>query len=117
MLKSIVNSLIKIPSTRLFATAPSSSVITPSSSLSNVLEKYKSPLITEPREVWLENLDTEESKRLGLLTLHPEVFADTPRIDIVQRNVHWQRMYRFVSFAHSKTRAEKRGGGKIFDWY
>jgi large subunit ribosomal protein L4 len=111
MLKNIINSIIKIPSTRLFVTAPSSSIANQSSSLSNALEKYKSPLVTEPREVWLENFDTEETQRLGLVTLHPEVFADTPRIDIVQRNVHWQRMYQFVSFAHSKTRAEKRGGG------
>lgn len=111
MLKNIINSIIKIPSTRLFVTAPSTSIVTQSSSLSNALERYKSPLITEPREVWLENLDTEETQRLGLMSLHPEVFADTPRIDIVQRNIQWQRMYQFVSFAHTKTRAEKRGGG------
>lgn len=109
MLKNIINSLVKAPSIRLFATAPSTSVVHQSSSLNNALEKYNSP---SHREVWLENFDTEEIKRLGLLTLHPEVFADTPRIDIIQRNVHWQRMYRFVSFANSKTRAEKRGGGK-----
>lgn len=111
MLKNIINSIIKIPSTRLFVTAPSSSIVNQSSSLSDALAKYKSPLVTEPREVWLENFDTEETQRLGLVALHPEVFADTPRIDIVQRNVQWQRMYQYVSFAHSKTRAEKRGGG------
>ncbi|KAL7051344.1 hypothetical protein ACKWTF_004433 [Chironomus riparius] len=112
MLKNIINSFIKIPSTRLFVTAPTASIVTQSSSLSNALERYKSPLVTEPREVWLENIDTEETQRLGLMALHPEVFADTPRIDIVQRNVHWQRLYKFVSFAHTKTRAEKRGGGR-----
>lgn len=111
MLKNIINSIIKIPNTRLFVTAPSTSIVTQSNSLSNALERFKSPLITEPREVWLENFDTEETQRLGLMSLHPEIFADTPRIDIVQRNIQWQRMYRFVSFAHTKTRAEKRGGG------
>ncbi|KOC69063.1 39S ribosomal protein L4, mitochondrial [Habropoda laboriosa] len=66
----------------------------------------------KPREVWLENLDTVERKKIGLVTLHPDVYAVSPRIDIIHQNVRWQRMYKFVSYAHTKTRAEVRGGGR-----
>lgn len=65
-----------------------------------------------PRSVWIENLDTVEEKKLGLLELSSEIFAATPRIDIVHQNIEWQRKYRFVSFAHAKTRNEVRGGGR-----
>ncbi|KAG5678726.1 hypothetical protein PVAND_008374 [Polypedilum vanderplanki] len=113
MLRNIVKTLLKVPNTRQFVTAPTSSIITQSKDrLAEQINQYNSKFLPEPREVWIENLDTEETNRLGLMKLHPEVFADTPRIDIVQRNVQWQKMYRFVSFAHSKTRAEKRGGGR-----
>ncbi|XP_046823989.1 39S ribosomal protein L4, mitochondrial [Vespa crabro] len=64
------------------------------------------------REVWLENLDTVEEKKLGLINLHAEIFAAQPRVDIIHENVKWQRLYSYVSYAHTKTRAEVRGGGK-----
>ena len=66
----------------------------------------------KPREVWLENLDTVESKKVGLVTLHPDVYGAAPRIDVIHQNVRWQKMYRFVSYANTKTRAEVRGGGR-----
>ncbi|KYN05477.1 39S ribosomal protein L4, mitochondrial [Cyphomyrmex costatus] len=66
----------------------------------------------KPRQVWLENLNTVEEKKLGLVTLHPHIYAAAPRIDIIHQNVRWQRMYRWVSYAHTKTRAEVRGGGR-----
>ncbi|OAD62407.1 39S ribosomal protein L4, mitochondrial [Eufriesea mexicana] len=69
-------------------------------------------LYQKPREVWLENLDTVQRKKLGLVILHPHVYATSPRIDIIHQNVRWQRIYRFVSYAHTKTRAEVRGGGR-----
>ncbi|XP_053677552.1 39S ribosomal protein L4, mitochondrial [Anopheles nili] len=65
-----------------------------------------------PREVWLENMDTLESKNIGIIELDNSVFGAPPRIDIVHQNVEWQRKYRFVSFSHSKTRNEVRGGGR-----
>ncbi|KAJ8683669.1 hypothetical protein QAD02_019461 [Eretmocerus hayati] len=65
-----------------------------------------------PRQVWLENLDSVQEKKLGLVTLHPEIFAAQPRIDIIHENVRWQRLYRFVSYAHTKVRSEVSGGGR-----
>lgn len=109
MLKNIFNSILRVPHVRFCASlAPSSSIINPSHSKPIT----DSPFVSKPREVWLENFDTEDVQRLGILTLNPQIFADTPRIDIIYRNVQWQKMYRFVSFAHSKTRAECRGGGE-----
>lgn len=68
--------------------------------------------IRQPRQVWVENFDTPESKKLEILELHPEVFAAQPRIDIIHQNVEWQRKYRYVSLAHAKLRFEIRGGGR-----
>lgn len=77
------------------------------------------PLVTEfqpkyqsARQVWIENLDTIGEQKLGLIELHPDIFATTPRIDVIHQNIEWQRKYRFVSFAHTKKRSEVRGGGR-----
>jgi len=64
------------------------------------------------RQAWIENLDSIERRNVGLIELHPDVFAATPRIDILHQNVHWQRMYRYVSFAHTRKRSEMPGGGR-----
>ncbi|XP_022902494.2 large ribosomal subunit protein uL4m [Onthophagus taurus] len=66
----------------------------------------------KPRQVWLESLETIDDKKLGIIELHPEIFACNPRIDIIHQNVRWQRLYRFVSYAHTKVRSEVRGGGR-----
>ncbi|XP_033225294.1 39S ribosomal protein L4, mitochondrial [Belonocnema kinseyi] len=65
-----------------------------------------------PRQVWLDTLKTIPDKKLGIVFLHPDIFAAQPRLDIIHENIRWQRMYKFVSFANTKTRAENRGGGK-----
>ncbi|GBP20436.1 39S ribosomal protein L4, mitochondrial [Eumeta japonica] len=70
------------------------------------------PQYMKPREVWIENMDTIDEKKMGLIELHPDVFAASPRIDIIHRNMIWQSKYRWVSWAHTKTRAEVRGGGR-----
>ncbi|EDW77844.1 uncharacterized protein Dwil_GK24328 [Drosophila willistoni] len=64
------------------------------------------------RQAWIENTDTVAERKVGLIELHPDVFAAQPRVDIIQENVEWQRKYRYVSMAHAKTRAEVRGGGR-----
>ncbi|RZC42532.1 39S ribosomal protein L4, mitochondrial [Asbolus verrucosus] len=70
------------------------------------------PKYQKPRQVWLENFDTIEEKKLGILELHPEIFGANPRIDIIFDNVRWQTLYRYVSYAHTKSRFEVRGGGR-----
>ncbi|KAF6198539.1 hypothetical protein GE061_008287 [Apolygus lucorum] len=65
-----------------------------------------------PRQAWVESFDTLEEKKLGLIDLHPSIFGEMPRIDVIQDNVKWQRYYKFVSFAHTKVRAEVHGGGR-----
>lgn len=77
------------------------------------------PLVTEfppkyqkPRQLWIENFDTIEEEKLGLIELHPEIFGTAPRIDVIHQNVEWQRKYRYVSFANTKVRSEVRGGGR-----
>lgn len=65
-----------------------------------------------PREAWIENLNTIDEQKLGIISLHPDVFGAMPRIDLIHQNVTWQRKYRYVSFAHTKVRSEVRGGGR-----
>ncbi|XP_049281254.1 39S ribosomal protein L4, mitochondrial [Anopheles funestus] len=65
-----------------------------------------------PRAVWLENMDSLEPQHTGIMELDSSIFGAAPRIDIVHQNIEWQRKYRFVSFAHTKTRNEVRGGGR-----
>lgn len=64
------------------------------------------------RQAWIENTDAVSERKVGLIELHPDVFASQPRVDVIQENVEWQRKYRYVSMAHAKTRAEVRGGGR-----
>lgn len=70
------------------------------------------PKYRKPRQAWLENIDTIDERKLGIIDLHPEIFGDNPRIDIIYDNVKWQQKYRYVSFAHAKARFECRGGGR-----
>lgn len=65
-----------------------------------------------PRQSWVSNLDTIEEEKLGLVDLHPDVFAYTPRIDVIHENIRWQRLYRHVDYANTKVRTEVRGGGR-----
>nr|BAN21196.1 mitochondrial ribosomal protein L4 [Riptortus pedestris] len=93
-------------------------------SLSLPVESEKSiPLITSrelkhlqpyepPRQAWLENLNSVEEKKLGIIDLHPDVFGVMPRIDIIHENVKWQSLYKRVSYANTKVRSEVRGGGR-----
>ncbi|XP_071963639.1 large ribosomal subunit protein uL4m-like [Antedon mediterranea] len=69
------------------------------------------PLIETP-QTWIETLNTVQDTKLGLVDLHPDVFATEPRLDILHQNVRWQQSYKRISFAKAKSRAEKRGGGR-----
>uniref|UniRef100_A0A1A9WUF9 Large ribosomal subunit protein uL4m n=1 Tax=Glossina brevipalpis TaxID=37001 RepID=A0A1A9WUF9_9MUSC len=76
------------------------------------LDVYQPVQLNACRQVWIENIDDVQERKLGIIELHPDVFAAQPRVDVIQENIEWQRKYRFVSFAHTKTRAEVRGGGR-----
>ncbi|KAL0880711.1 hypothetical protein ABMA27_001926 [Loxostege sticticalis] len=99
--------------TRVYSSVTNSVATVSNSSLDVTKKEWMfPPAYTKPREVWIENMDSVEEKKLGLFELHPTVFASVPRIDLIHRNVTWQRKYRWISWAHTKTRAEVRGGGK-----
>lgn len=80
--------------------------------LSVVKYPNENSFFQKPRQAWIENINDTAEKKLGIITLNPAVFAAAPRIDIIHQNVRWQRLYRWVSFAHTKSRAERRGGGR-----
>ncbi|GAV07576.1 hypothetical protein RvY_17395 [Ramazzottius varieornatus] len=64
------------------------------------------------REAWVESLETIEDKKVGLVPLHPEVFAEFPRIDVIHTNIKWQTLYKHVDYSFARTRAEMPGGGR-----
>lgn len=101
------------PQIRVYSSNVAAATSAASKSLSITKKEWAfQPEYTKPREVWIENLDTIEEQKLGLFELHPSVYAAPPRLDIINQNITWQRKIRFVSWAHTKTRAEVRGGGK-----
>ncbi|XP_039952090.1 39S ribosomal protein L4, mitochondrial [Bactrocera tryoni] len=116
---------ILIPNLRKTASRATHDVVKESSSEVAVSKTTTPPLILplnwpqyEPmnravsRQVWIENIDDVPERKVGIIELHPDVFATQPRVDVIQENIEWQRKYRYVSFAHTKTRAEVRGGGR-----
>lgn len=100
-----------LPSRKLSNLAASAKTLTENVSdklaLVRAVDRYQ-----EPRQIWVENLNTIETRNVTMKELHPDVFAAPPRIDIIHQNIKWQRNYRYVSFAHAKLRFEVRGGGR-----
>lgn len=105
MFKSLISTVFQNVVARNYCTK-SAPVIVP------VINKFLEQTNQVARQVWIENVDTMEVQRKGLMELHPDVFAAQPRIDIIHRNVAWQQKYKRVSFAWAKNRAEKKGGGR-----
>lgn len=79
-----------------------------------VLRECKVPVPSHlsPKPVWLETLKDPAAQQLGLVHLHPDVFTVPPRIDILHQVITWQKNFKRISYAKTKTRAEVRGGGK-----
>ncbi|XP_071834238.1 large ribosomal subunit protein uL4m-like isoform X2 [Apostichopus japonicus] len=69
------------------------------------------PHLQKP-QAWLESLETRESKKLAIVDLHPDVFGTFPRLDILHRNIEWQKVYKIIDVRKEKTRAECSGGGR-----
>jgi len=69
----------------------------------------------KPKQAWLETLKCQEDRKLGLIDLHPDIFSAFPRIDLIQRNLNWQGIYRFVDWRKITTRPEvKRTSKKMW---
>ncbi|KAH8376185.1 hypothetical protein KR200_011299 [Drosophila serrata] len=94
------------------ATAPLTQKSTPLILPQDYTASYSPVSRNTARQAWIENTDAVAEHKVGLIELHPDVFAAQPRVDIIQENLEWQRKYRYVSMAHTKTRAEVRGGGR-----
>ncbi|KAM9312684.1 large ribosomal subunit protein uL4m [Gastrophryne carolinensis] len=79
-----------------------------------VLRSCKMPVPSHltPKAVWLESLIHPDQEPQGLVHLHPDVFDVPPRIDVIHQVVTWQRNFKRISYAKTKTRAEVRGGGR-----
>ncbi|EHB03344.1 39S ribosomal protein L4, mitochondrial [Heterocephalus glaber] len=70
------------------------------------------PAHRRPVQAWVESLRGYEQERVGLAELHPDVFATAPRVDVLHQVAIWQRNFKRISYAKTKTRAEVRGGGR-----
>ncbi|KAM9687616.1 large ribosomal subunit protein uL4m [Trichechus inunguis] len=70
------------------------------------------PAHRRPMQAWVESLRGFDQERVGLAELHPDVFATAPRLDILHQVAIWQKNFRRISYAKTKTRAEVQGGGR-----
>nr|XP_014342330.1 PREDICTED: 39S ribosomal protein L4, mitochondrial isoform X2 [Latimeria chalumnae] len=86
----------------------------PSDCSSPVLRKcgIAIPSYLAARQAWLESFRKYDDEQLGLIDLHPDVFAVPPRVDILHEVAIWQKNFKRISYAKVKTRAEVRGGGR-----
>jgi large subunit ribosomal protein L4 len=68
----------------------------------------------KPQESWVQSLNSIQGERLKIKSLHQDVFAVYPRIDIIHENVKWQRSYSRIDYNHVKNVKEMihyYGGG------
>ncbi|XP_053825552.1 39S ribosomal protein L4, mitochondrial isoform X2 [Vidua macroura] len=79
-----------------------------------VLRSCRVPVVPplSPVQAWVGSLRHPEDTLRGLADLHPDVFAVTPRLDILHAVATWQRNYKRISHARVRSRAEVRGGGR-----
>lgn len=67
----------------------------------------------QPRQAWLETLSTVEDHKLGMLDLHPDIFAVHPRLDILYHNLRWQEFYKKIDYNWTPSRGDLDvSGGK-----
>jgi len=97
--------------TRLEGDIPPSPPRPPLPLMTNRKVKF-SPKNRPLKQAWLETLSTVEDEKLGIVDLHPDIFATFPRIDILWWNIHWQSMYRKIRYDFANSRAEMKGGGR-----
>lgn len=66
----------------------------------------------QPCQAWVENLETTEEKHFGLVNLHPQIFGQIPRLDLVTLNIEWQKKYKWVSYENTKVTNEVERTGR-----
>ncbi|KAG9266557.1 39S ribosomal protein L4, mitochondrial isoform X1 [Astyanax mexicanus] len=93
---------------------PREKKVLPSSSDLPVLRRCEEniPAHLSPVQTWLHSLESQDSEPLGIVDLHPDVFAVPVRLDILHAVEVWQRNFKRISYAKVKSRAEVSGGGK-----
>nr|KAF6481146.1 mitochondrial ribosomal protein L4 [Molossus molossus] len=74
--------------------------------------EFPVPAHRRPVQAWVESLRDFEQERVGLAELHPDIFSTVPRLDILHQVAIWQKNFKRISYAKTKTRAEVRGGGR-----
>ncbi|XP_065314470.1 large ribosomal subunit protein uL4m-like isoform X2 [Gordionus sp. m RMFG-2023] len=79
----------------------------------HVLRELKFPnLYTKPRQAWIQTLKSIEDQKLGIIDLHPDIFATIPRLDLIKINTNWQENYRNISFKNALAIHEVPGSFK-----
>ena len=48
------------------------------------------------RQAWVETMDTINGELVGMVDLHPRIFAYSPHMSIIHQNVEWQLKYQKV---------------------
>lgn len=76
----------------------------------NPVPIHKSPVIK-----WADSLSNLEPTFEEVVCLHPKLFDVHPKMDIIHQVVQWQKTYREVDYAWTRTRAEI-GKGKKKPW-
>ena len=75
----------------------------------------KVPINKRPIRAWVDNLNEAHPSNDKAAELHPSVFGVHPRMDILNEVVKWQKVYRVMDYAWSRTRADM-GRGKQKPW-
>jgi len=79
------------------------------------LNEYK-PQYGRKQEAWLQTLKSQQEQNLNIISLHQDVFAVYPRVDIIHQNIVWQQKYNRIDHNHVKNVKEMihwhGGGGK-----
>ena len=66
----------------------------------------------EVPQAWVESLSSVESEKVDLVQLHPDIWRVAPQLDIINKNLVWQRRYRNVTFLKALSRSELPGSGR-----
>uniref|UniRef100_A0A8D8VU71 Large ribosomal subunit protein uL4m n=1 Tax=Cacopsylla melanoneura TaxID=428564 RepID=A0A8D8VU71_9HEMI len=61
---------------------------------------------------FMKQNNSAEEKHHGLVNLHPDIFGQIPRLDVINSNIEWQKKYRWVRYDHTKVTNEVERTGR-----